>query len=306
MENSSNQAPQVHHDSGTITSSDGVELFWQSWRPEQPSGLIVLIHGLADHSSRYAETATYFANHDWAVYAVDLRGHGLSSDGRSSDGASSGPGSGPGRVHVNSFDDYAKDVDAIFGLARQRYPDLPLVILGHSMGGLVSLRYAIANADKLDGVVVSSPGLGAHPDTEPPLLLRLLVRILSRLAPRMLFPSDLDSSAVSRDPQVVSAYIADPLVSEKVSARWYMSITQAMADIQGRAPELRIPTLLMQSGADRLVDPEITRRWAAKVPPENLEFVVWDGLYHEMFNEPEKDQVRKRTVDWLQELLTTG
>ena len=255
-------------------------------------GVIVLIHGLADHSGRYTSTAEHFARHDWAIYACDLRGHGLSSDGHKR-----------GRVHVNSFDDYDKDVDATLGLARERCPNLPCVILGHSMGGLISLRYAIRHPDLLDGAVVSSPALGSHPDAQPPGFLRFAVRILSLLAPRVLFPSDLDTNAVSRDPEVVRAYIGDGLVSEKVSARRYTSITRAMADIQDKATELRIPTLLMQSGADTLVDPVTTQSWAARIPSGNIEFVEWDGLYHEMFNEPEKDKVRARVVDRLQNLV---
>ncbi len=284
----------VRHDSDRITTSDNVELFWQSWRPEQPVGVIVLIHGLADHSGRYAATAEHFAQHGWVIYACDLRGHGLSSDGHK-----------PGRVHVDDFDDYARDVDAILGLAREHHPKLPRVILGHSMGGLISLRYAIANPDVLDGAVITSPTLGAHPDAQLSNLLVLAVRFLSKVSPRMLFPSDLDASAVSSDPEVVKAYIGDALVSDKVSARWYTSFTRAMADIQDDAAELRIPTLLMQSGADTLVDPETTRRWAAKVPATNMEFVVWDGLYHEMFNEPEKDKVRVRVEEWLQKLVSS-
>jgi len=130
--------------------------------------------------------------------------------------------------------------------------------------------------------------------------LELAARILSRLRPRLLFPSDLDTDAISRDPAVIRAYREDPLVSEKVSARWFTAITRAMADIQNRAPELHTPTLLMQSGADTLVDPQVVRCWAARAPVENIEFVVWEGLYHEMFNEPEKDQVRAHVVKWLQ------
>lgn len=285
---STHQLPQVHHSSGTTTTSDGLDLFWQSWRPDQPLGLMVLIHGLAEHSGRYAATAVHFAQHGWAIYACDLRGHGLSSDGRK-----------PGRVHVDDFDHYGRDVETILSLARQLYPDLPGVILGHSMGGLIALRYVIENPAALDGAVISSPGLCVHPAARPPKLLDLAARVLSRLSPRLLFPSDLDTDAISRDPAVVAAYREDPLVSGKVSARWYTSINRAMADTRARAPELCTPTLLMQSGADTLVDPEATRRWAAKAPVENMEFIIWDGLRHEMFNEPEKDQVRARVLEWL-------
>ena len=283
---------QVSHDSGKITTSDSVELHWQSWQPRQPVGVIVLIHGLADHSGRYTATAEYFAAHGWAIFAVDLRGHGLSSDGHK-----------PGRVHVSHFDDYALDVNAILGLASARCPGLPRVILGHSMGGLVSLRYVIGRPDALDGAVISSPMLAPHPDGRLPKLLALVVGLISRLSPGLLFPTKLDASKVSRDAGVVAAYIDDPLVSGKVSARWYTSANQAMADIQGRAAELHLPTLLMQSGADKLIDPEATRRFAAAIAADNIEFVVWDGLYHEMFNEPEKEMVREHVVSWLKNLV---
>jgi len=276
------------HDSGKVRTSDGLDLFWQCWLPNDPSGVLVLIHGLADHSNRYAETARHFARQGWAVYACDLRGHGLSPDGHR-----------PGRVHVDDFSDYANDVAAVLALEKQRHPDLPHVILGHSMGGLVALRYAIDHPDELDGLVLSSPLLGTHPDARPPKLLHLLVRVLVRIHPRMFFPSDIDTDAISRDPDVVRAYIDDPLVSEKVSARWYIAINKAMTDIQGRAAELQIPTLLMQSGADRLVDPQAARDWAVGAPAAMLELVVWDGLYHEMFNEPEKGRVQARVLDWL-------
>lgn len=282
----------VTNERGTVRTVDGLDLFWQCWLANDPTGVIVLIHGLADYSGRYSETAQYFTQQGWSVYACDLRGHGRSPDGHK-----------PGRVHVDAFSDYAHDVAAILALAKQRKPGLPHIILGHSMGGLISLRYALDHPDELDGAVLSSPALGTHPDARPPAVLNLLVRVLVHIYPRMFFPSDLDTAAISRDPKVVSTYIDDPLVSEKVSARWYVEITRAIADIQGRAAELKIPTLLMQSGADKLVDPQAAGRWAAQAPAEHLEYKVWDDLYHEMFNEPEKDQVRVRVRDWLSQKI---
>jgi alpha-beta hydrolase superfamily lysophospholipase len=286
-----NSSRQVSYASGEVTTSDALELYWQSWRPQTPVGVIVLVHGLADHSSRFKETAGYFAARGWAVFAVDFRGHGLSSDGHK-----------PGRVHVNHFDDYTMDVEAIMALATSLYPDKPCVIMGHSMGGLVSLRYALDHPGELAGAVISSPMLAPHPDSRIPKLLELLVRVLSVLTPRLLFPTELDASAVSRDPAVVKAYSDDPLVSGKISARWYTAANLAMTEMRGRAAEISIPLLLMQSGADKLVDSEATRRWAKGVPAKNLEFIVWDDLYHEMFNEAEKGLVRERVSNWLRKL----
>ena len=184
--------------------------------------------------------------------------------------------------------------------AAERHPDLPLVILGHSMGGLIAITYALDHPEVLDGAIISSPALGTHPDYQPPLVLRLLVKVLSRLAPRALFKSNLDTNAISRDPQIVQAYISDPLVSEKVSARWFNSMMSAIVEANSRATTLRIPMLLMQSGDDILVDPAAPGRWAGDTPGDLVELVVWEGLYHEMLNEPEQDEVRKRITDWLE------
>jgi len=282
----------IAHHTDMIKTSDGLELFSHSWIPGQAKGVIVIVHGLAEHGGRYADTARYLAGAGWAVYACDLRSHGLSPDGHR-----------PGRVHVDDFSDYALDVDALLNLARDRHPDLPPVILGHSMGGLIALSYALDHPDSLAGAIISSPALGTHPDFQPPLALKLMVKVLSRLAPRALFSSGLDTNAISRDPEVVQAYVSDPLVSEKVSARWYGAMMKAMADANSRAASLRIPMLLMQSGEDVLVDPAAPGRWAAAAPLKLVDLVVWDGLYHEMLNEPEKDQVRTRISDWLAEKI---
>ena len=271
-----------------LKTSDGIELFWRSWQADSPTGVIVLVHGLADHSGRFEEIGQFLASNGWTVYACDLRGHGLSSDGHQA-----------GRVHVDHFSEYANDVKALISLAKQSHPGLPVIILGHSMGGLISLTYVLDNPEELDGAVLSSPALGAHPDVELPAILNLAVRLLVRIKPRLLFSSDLDTSSISRDPDVVRAYIDDPLVSNKVSARWYVEITKAIEDIQGRAAELKIPTLLMQSGDDRLVDPQAAPRWAKDAPKDLLKLVIWDELFHEMFNEPEKEKVYACVLEWL-------
>jgi len=257
--------------------------------PASPVGVIVIVHGLAEHGGRYSETAQYFAEHGWAVYAGDLRAHGHSADVP-----------GAGRVHVNRFSDYQMDVTAFMTLARQSHRGLPLFLLGHSMGGLVVISHVLRNPGAQDGAVISSPALGTHPDFKPPALLRLLVGILDRIAPRLRFPSDLDTSAISRDPNVVQAYLDDPLVSQKVSARWYAEILRAIDQAHADAHTLQVPLLLMQSGSDRLVDPSAPARWAASTTAGLVERVNWEGLYHEMFNEPEKPRVRQRALDWLQ------
>lgn len=279
----------MNHQRGRVRTADGLDLVWRSWLPESPRGVIVIIHGLAEHSGRYQDTAQFLSANGWAVYACDLRAHGLSPDPPKAQ-----------RVHVKHFADYFMDVDALLSLARKKHEGLPVFILGHSMGGLISISYALEKPQGLAGAIISSPALGTHPDFKPPLFLKLMVSILSRLAPRMLVPSDLDTQAISRDPDVVKAYIDDPLVSQKISARWYGEIIKAMKKANRNAATLKIPMLLMQSGEDRLVDPAAPARWANAAPSGLVEPVLWEGLYHEMFNEPEKQQVWARMEDWLE------
>jgi lysophospholipase len=297
MSDMSQPTPSGEHPSAAVQdghrqTADGLNLHWRGWIPAEPRGVIVIVHGLAEHGGRYQETAQAFAAAGWAVYAGDLRGHGRSPDV---------PGSG--RVHVRRFTDYFSDVDTFLGLARERHPDLPLFLLGHSMGGLITISYVLQDCSRLSGAVISSPALGTHPDFKPPAVLRLLVSVLDKVAPKLRFPSDLDTNAISRDADVVRAYIDDPLVSSKVSARWYAEILRAMGRAHENAGALRIPLLLMQSGSDRLVDPAAAGQWALATPEGLVEFVNWEGLYHEMFNEPEKRQVRERTLEWLQQRL---
>jgi alpha-beta hydrolase superfamily lysophospholipase len=276
------------NDNNRLKTVDGIELIWRSWQADSPTGVIVLVHGLADHSARFEQIGQFLSKHHWTVYACDLRGHGLSSDGHQA-----------GRVHVDHFSDYANDVNAMLSLAKQRHTDLPVILLGHSMGGLISLTYALNHPEELDGLLLSSPLLGTHADVRPPAILKILARLLANIKPRLLFSSNVNSNAVSRDQDVVRAYIDDPLVSEKVSARWFVECTKAIDDIQGRAAELNTPTLLMQSGDDRLVDPQAASQWAKNAPENLLTLLIWDELFHEMFNEPEKEKVYGCVLEWL-------
>lgn len=273
---------------GTLRTSDVQALAWRAWVPNDPRGLLLFVHGLAEHSGRYQRTAEHFAGLGFACYGLDLRGHGA-SQGR--------------RVHVAAFDDYLKDVDAALALVGARHPGLPCFLVGHSMGGLITIRFVLAKPDAVAGAVVSSPLLAPHPSAAPSAVTRAAATLLSKFAPGLLMPSGLDSNALSRDRAIVDAYVADPLVSSKVSARWFTATMAAAAEARAQAPALRTPMLLMQSGGDRLVDPEATRRWAEAAPPRFLRFIWWEGFYHEMFSEPGRERVFDRVAAWLIERM---
>lgn len=279
----------------TVRTRDGLDLVLRSWRADAPRGAIVLVHGLAEHTGRYTDTAAHFAGLGWSVYAADLRGHGLSPDGPK-----------PGRVHVRRFSDYLLDVDAVREHAATHHAGQPLYILGHSMGGLISLSYLLEHPGVFAGGVISSPALAPHPDALPPRRIVWIARLLSWLRPRTFFPSEVSPEVVCRDPAVVKAYAEDPLISRTVSARWFVSMMKAMTAAHERAALLAEPVLLMQSGADLLVDPAAPQRWATTTPAGRVEFVAWEGLYHEMLNEPEKGRVRERIAEWLEARSAVG
>jgi len=274
----------VHWQEDRLPTPDGLSLYCQSWQPHEPRAVVVLVHGLAEHSGRYEAVTRSFTQAGLAVYAPDQRGHGKS----------------PGRrVHIGSFDEYRADVRAAMAHARAAQPGLPLFLLGHSQGGLVAATLALREPEGLAGLVLSSPFLGIAPRSRPSPLLGLAARVLAALAPRTLFPSTVDPSLLSRDASVGVAYAADPLVSHTLSAGWFRAAEEALADVHQRSPCLEVRTLVLYAGADALVDPEATARWVARTPPGLLETFRYEDLYHEILNAPERDQVLRRIADWI-------
>jgi acylglycerol lipase len=270
----------------TVRAPGGPLLFGQSWAPATPArAAILIVHGLAEHSGRYGLTAAALNDAGFAVHAVDYRGHGR-SEGR--------------RVHVDDVDDYVADVRAALAEVRRRDPGLPVLLLGHSQGGLIALKLALDDPAAIDGLVVTSPFLALHPASRPSAFVRAVARVMLRLAPRRPLPTSIDVRLLSRDTAVGEAYARDPLVSHAASAGWLRAIGRAQRDVRARAPQLRVPTLLMAASGDRLVDAEATRQFAREAPPNAVEFVWWDGFYHEILNDHGRGQVVAKIVDWLE------
>ncbi|MCX5042628.1 lysophospholipase [Aldersonia sp. NBC_00410] len=255
---------------------------WQGWLPDGPAtALVVVVHGLGEHAGRYAWVAEQLAAKGYAVYAPDHQGHGL-SDGT--------------RANIDSMDGVADDVGTMLAEATRRHPDVPRFLLGHSLGGLITLYYVTRRPVELAGVVLSAPAAdpGAVSAVE-----KIAARVLSRVAPN-LGVLQLDATTVSRDPEVVQRYIDDPLVhSGKIPARTVGELLAAFERMQPRLAQLQVPLLVMHGTADALVSPDATKLVADAVGTSDLTVKYYDGLYHELLNEPEREQVLDEVLTWL-------
>jgi acylglycerol lipase len=270
----------TEHDEGKFTGAGGLELFWQRWAPPASRATIVLAHGASEHSGRYAWTAEQLAERGYTTFAIDHRGHGRS------EGA---------RAYIDRMENAVADLDQLVDIAR-RESEGPLFLLGHSMGGAVALAYTFEHEDKLDGLVLSAPLAALEAASLP---TRIAGQVLSLVAPR-LGVYEIDSSLVSRDPEVVRAYDADPLnYRGKLPARTVSELSKTVSGFPERVTRLRLPMLLMHGTADTLVPPHGTEMVNERAGSQDKTIIRYDGLYHEILNEPERDRVLADIADWL-------
>lgn len=270
----------------TFTASDGDNLAVQHWPlPDdvRPRGVVLLVHGLGEHAGRYDRVASRLAEWGFEVRGYDQFGHGES---------------GGVRGGLSSDARLLADLGEMVEAARTRTPEgLPLILLGHSMGGLVAAKYAAAHPGAVDALVLSSPALG----TRIRGWRRLLLRTLARFAPNLRVGNGLQPRWLSHDPEVERAYLADPLVHDRISARLARFIAEGGPEVVAQAPRWKVPTLLMYAGADRLVDPAGSRAFAAAAPAERVTTRCFDDLYHEIFNEQASQPVFDCLQRWLDE-----
>lgn len=268
----------------TLTASDGCEIFVRAWRAATPAATVVIAHGHGEHGGRYEHVAERLTREGWDVIVPDHRGHGLSG--------------GP-RGHVLRWDHYSDDLQ--LAIEKAANAKLPMALIGHSMGGLIAINYALRKPERLKALLLSSPLLKLAFPVPP--LKKFLGNMLSNLIPALALPTGLDSKHVSRDPAVVAAYEKDPLVHDKASTRWFTEMVAMLEASGARAGELKMPLLLFHAGGDKLTDPEGSRVFFKHVTMTERQFKEWPGLYHEIFNEPEKGQVLDELVTWLKVFL---
>ncbi|MCA2241326.1 lysophospholipase [Mycobacterium sp. WUMAC-067] len=261
----------------------GVRIVYDVWTPDTaPRAVLVLSHGLGEYARRYDHVARRFDEAGLVTYALDHRGHGRS---------------GGKRAVVRDIHEYTTDFDTLVGIATREHHGLKRVVLGHSMGGGIVFAYGVERPDNYDLMVLSGPAVAAQDQVSP--LLALAAKVLGAIVPG-LPAQDLDVDAISRDPAVVAAYKSDPLVYHgKVTAGIGRALLQVGETMPQRAPALTAPLLVVHGSEDRLIPVAGSHRLVECVGSTDVELKVYPGLYHEVFNEPEREQVLDDVVSWI-------
>lgn len=246
-------------------------IFWES--EKEARAVVIVVHGAQEHYERYRWLGMELNSVGYHVITGDLPGHGLKTDKRG---------------HIDSFDEYIEKVD--FWVVEARKHNLPIFILGHSMGGLAVIRYMQEKKPDVQAVLLSSPCLEIL--AKPTKVMDFLSKPLNRMKPTMLFPSTIDIANATRNEDIIEFVHNDSAVLTKVSVHWYREFVNHIEIAHKKRGEFpNVPLLLMQAGEDKLVDKKRVKEWFNGVDLKEKAYKEWDGLYHEIFNEPERDKV---------------
>jgi acylglycerol lipase len=270
----------------TWEGRDGIEFYMLGWEPDgsRPKGVVALIHGLGEHTGRYAHVGNALTGSGYALIGCDLRGHGKSS--------------GP-RGHFPSLEAVLQDLRQEFQQITRRHPETPQFMYGHSLGGVLALAYALQYSGGLKGAIVTGVGLRS------PLLEQkakvAMANVLGSLLPSLTISTGLDPTTISRVPDVVKKYVNDPLVHDRTSLGLGRATLAAIDLCFTRAGQFPLPLLLMHGTDDKLVYPSGSEEFAkrAREGGADVTLKLWEGLHHEIHNEPEQTEVFRTIIDWL-------
>ncbi len=271
-------------DSGdSFQTDDGILLHEYRWpTDDEPVAVLVVVHGVVEHCGRYAEMAEALNRRGIAVCGFDLRGHGRSEGDR---------------VWVERFDRYLADLGLYLERIRLRHPKTPLFVFGHSMGGVIAGLFAIGRPDVMKGLIMSAPALVVPEERFP--LLRRLAPVVSVLFPRLRLIK-LGGSMMSRDPEVVADFQADPLVFHgRMPTRTGHEILEAGKRLLGQAESLSVPFLILHGSGDIVTSHEGSREFCVRAGVNDESLKLYDGVYHDLPREPEREQVFSDVAEWL-------
>jgi alpha-beta hydrolase superfamily lysophospholipase len=273
----------MKHKEGKFKGYKGLRLYYQCWLPDKkPKAVLLVVHGLAEHSGRYKNLVDYFVPKGYAVYALDHRGHGKSEGTRS---------------YVDNFNDYLTDLKTFFDMVRKDNKNARIFLFGPSLGGTIATAYAVEHQEDLAGLILSGSSLVPTTSVSPALLA--MAGIVSALLPKM-GVTVLDASFISRDKAVVDAYVNDPLVFRgKVPARTGAELARMWKHLPEQMPRIKLPVLIMHGFADQLSDPRGSKLLFERVGSKDKTLKLYDNCYHEICNEPERKQVFVDMETWL-------
>jgi len=273
----------MRHTEFQFKGANSSVLYSQSWEPDdQPGALMVIVHGIGDHSGRYMNVVRHLVAERISVYSFDLRGHGKS----------------PGQLgHISCWAEYRKDLSCFIDTVSAGQPDLPIILFGHSMGALIALDFMLSDGQKLTAAVISGAPIEPSGVTRP--LKVALAKLLSRLYPRFPIDLGLEVEAISRDPSAVRSYKDDPLVHGRVSARWGAELLSTLESVKRRGGEISTPFLMVHGEADRMNSSEGAKRFFDNVALIDKEFRVYPGGYHELHNDLCSNEMLLDVSNWI-------
>ncbi|OPX40480.1 MAG: hypothetical protein B1H13_07325 [Desulfobacteraceae bacterium 4484_190.3] len=263
-----------------------LKIFYRKYQADSERARLIITHGLGEHSGRYDNVVGKLLPKGITIWALDHRGHGQSD--------------GP-RGHISGFEDYIEELSTMVQMSREGLPEgVKCFLLGHSMGGLIALNFALRYPNMIDGVITSSPSLGLR--VNAPVIKWVMGMIMSAIWPRLTLGNELNTSMISHDTEVVRAYHSDPLVHNRVSARWFTEFLSAMSAVNRMAPKMEVPILMQIAGDDYLVNTNASKAFFEKLILKDKTLYIYDGLYHEIYNEKEKERSKVLTdlQGWLE------
>ena len=273
-----------HHEIGSFTGKGGVEIYFQKWIAEKVKAVLIIVHGLGEHSGRYGNLLDSFANKGVSFFAIDHRGHGK-SDGK--------------RGHIDSFMDYVYDLKLFIEFVKEENRGLPIILYGHSMGGVIASKYGMTYTDDISMLVLSSPGF--EPAFKVPAWKNSVANFFSSRIATLTFPNGIDVKGISHDPKTVEEYEKDPLVHNKVTARWAVEFLRAGKECLSNAGNIKKPLLIFHSKDDPATDYKASEDFYNRASSAIKRLLIYEGLFHETINETknEREKVLSDISEWI-------